>query len=132
MAQMKASAPEGLERLQKTHVELAAQAASLAAPAPLSQDELEARAQELMESLGAAEETLNAAVCEEREAREELVSLRARVAGHAEQIDKLVAELGAPAARTSAREAKLAAVNDAQIGPQCSRARRCGLARKGA
>ncbi len=67
-----------------------------------------------MESLGAAEETLNAAVCEEREAREELVSLRARVAGHAEQIDKLVGELGAPAARTSAREAKLAAVNDAQ------------------
>ena len=71
-------------------------------------------AQELLEKLGAAEETLNAAVCKEREASEELVGLRARIAGHAEQIDKLIAELGAPEARTSAREAKLAAVSDAQ------------------
>jgi DNA repair exonuclease SbcCD ATPase subunit len=115
VAQLKASAPEGLDRLQRTHAELAAQAASLDAPAPLSQDELQARAQELLESLGAAEETLNEAVRKEREAREELVGLRARIAGHAEQIDKLVAELGAPAARASARDAKLAAVNEAQM-----------------
>jgi len=115
VAQLKSSAPEGLDRLQKTHAELAAQAASLDAPAALSQDELQARAQELLESLGAAEETLNEAIRKEREAREELVGLRARIAGHAEQIDKLVAELGAPAARASARDAKLAAVNEAQM-----------------
>ena len=114
VAQLKASAPEGLDRLQRMHAELAAQAASLDAPAPLSQDEVETRAQELLEKLGAAEETLNAAACKEREASEELVGLRARIAGHAEQIDKLIAELGAPEARTSAREAKLAAVSDAQ------------------
>lgn len=115
VAQLKASAPDGLERLQRMHAELAAQAASLEAPAAQSQDELQARAQELLESLGAAEEMLNEAIRNEREAREELVGLRARIAGHAEQIDKLVAELGAPAVRTSAREAKLAAVNEAQM-----------------
>ncbi len=114
VAQLKASAPEGLDRLQRMHAELAAQAASLDAPAPLSQDEVETRAQELLEKLGAAEETLNAAVCKEREASEELVGLRARIAGYAEQIDKLIAELGAHEARTSAREAKLVAVSDAQ------------------
>ena len=58
-AQLKSSAPEGIERLQRTHAELAAQAAALGAPAATTLDELEARANELVETLGAAEEKLN-------------------------------------------------------------------------
>ncbi len=113
-AQLKSSAPEGIERLQRTHAELAAQAAALGAPAATTLDELETRANELVETLGAAEEKLNVAVRDERSANDELVSLRARVVGHAEQLASLVAELGPPEAHTLAREAKAAAVNEAQ------------------
>ena len=45
-AQLKSSAPEGIERLQRTHAELAAQAAALGAPAATTLDELETRANE--------------------------------------------------------------------------------------
>jgi energy-coupling factor transporter ATP-binding protein EcfA2 len=113
-AQLKASAPEGLERLQRTHAELAAQATALGAVSVASPDELETRGQELTEALGLAEEKLSEAAREERAAREELVGLRTRIAGHAEQIDTLLAELGTPEARTVAREQKLAAATEAQ------------------
>ena len=113
-AQLKSSAPEGIERLQRTHAELAAQAAALGAPAATTLDELETRANELVETLGAAEEKLNLAVRDERSANDGLVGLRARLAGHAEQLAGLVAELGAPEAQAAARETKAAAVNEAQ------------------
>ena len=100
-AQLKSSAPEGIERLQRTHAELAAQAAALGAPAATTLDELETRANELMETLGAAEETLNVALRDERSANDGLLGLRARVAGHAEQLASLVAELGPPEAHTA-------------------------------
>jgi hypothetical protein len=108
-AQLKARAPEGFDRLQRLHAELATQVTP-AAPEALSQDTLEARGHELMEALGAAEEKLNEATREEREVREALVGLRTRVAGHGEHIKALVDELGVPDVRTSAREAKSAAV----------------------
>ena len=113
-AQLKSSAPEGIERLQRTHAELAAQAAALGAPAAATLDELETRANELVETLGAAEEKLNLAVRDERAANDELVGLRARLAGHAEQLAGLVVELGTQEAQASARDAKAAAVNEAQ------------------
>lgn len=113
-AQLKARAPEGFDRLQRLHAELATQVAPAATPDAISQDTLEARGHELAEALGAAEEKLNEAAREEREVREALVSLRTRVAGHGEHIKALVAELGMPDVRTSAREAKAAAVAAAQ------------------
>jgi hypothetical protein len=113
-AQLKASAPDGLERLQRAHADLAAQAVSLDAISAASAEELETRAQELMESLGLAEEKLNEAVRQERAAREELVGLRTRISGHAEQINALLAELGPPEVRASARAEKLAAATEAQ------------------
>jgi energy-coupling factor transporter ATP-binding protein EcfA2 len=113
-AQLKASAPEGVERLQRTHAELAAQATALGAASVTSSDDQETRGQELTEALGLAEEKLNEAAREERTAREELVGLRTRIAGHAEQIATLLAELGPPQARNLAREQRLAAATDAQ------------------
>jgi DNA repair exonuclease SbcCD ATPase subunit len=103
-----------LERLQRTHAELAAQATALGAASVASPDELETHAQELMESLGLAEEKLNEAARQERAAREELVGLRTRIAGHVEQIATLLAELGSSEARIAAREEKLAAATEAQ------------------
>ena len=113
-ARLKSSAPEGIERLQRAHAELAAQAAALGAPAAATLDELETRANELVETLGAAEENLNLALRDEREANDELVGLRARRSGHAEQLQGLVAELGAPDAQATERGTKAAAVNEAQ------------------
>jgi uncharacterized protein YhaN len=113
-AQLKASAPEGIERLQRLHADLTAQAASLGAPVAVSLDDLAARAEELAQMLAPAEEAFNVAAREERAAAEELVGLRTRMAGNAEQIEQLIAELGAPGARSSAREQKLAAANEAQ------------------
>jgi DNA repair exonuclease SbcCD ATPase subunit len=114
MAQLKSSAPEGIERLQRTHAELATQAAALGAPAAATLDGLATRANEVMEALGAAEEKLNLALRDERAANDELVGLRARLSGHAEQLAGLVAELGAPETQAQARQAKAAAVNEAQ------------------
>ncbi|MDP1907660.1 MAG: hypothetical protein Q8K85_05135, partial [Hyphomicrobium sp.] len=113
-AQLKASAPEGIERLQRLHADLTAQAASLGAPVAVSLDDLEARAEDLGQMLAPAEEAFNVSAREERAAAEELVGLRTRMAGNAEQIEQLIAELGAREARSSAREQKLAASNEAQ------------------
>jgi hypothetical protein len=114
MAQLKSSAPEGIERLQRAHAELAAQAVALGASAAATLDELETRANEVVEALGAAEEKLNLALRDERAANDELVGLRARLAGHAEQLAGLVAELGAPETQAQARQTKADAVNEAQ------------------
>ena len=113
-AQLKASAPESMERLQRMHADLAAQTASLGAPVIVSDDDAEARALQLAETLAPAETALNEAARKERAASDELVGLRTRIAGHAEQIDRLIAELGPPAARSRAREEKLAAATEAQ------------------
>jgi len=113
-AQLKASAPEGIERLQRMHADLTEQAASLGAPVAVSQDDLEARAEELAETLGPAEQAFNDAAREERAAAEGLAGLRARIAANAEQIEQLIAELGVIEARSSARAQKLAAANEAQ------------------
>lgn len=113
-ARLKASAPEGLERLQRAHAELGAQLAAIGATAPASEEALEAHAHELMQAVGAAEEKLKACECEERAARDELADVRARASGHAERISKLTAELGVAEQRTAMRESKLVALGEAQ------------------
>ncbi|MEI9902039.1 MAG: AAA family ATPase [Hyphomicrobium sp.] len=113
-AQLKASAPEGLERLQRLHDDILEQAVSRGAPSAASLDDLETRAQELVEALGGAEEAFNAAAGEERIARDALTSLRARSEGQAEQMQRLTAELGTSHERTIARQARLDAFEDAR------------------
>ncbi|MEO8422070.1 MAG: AAA family ATPase, partial [Hyphomicrobium sp.] len=113
-AQLKASAPEGIERLQRMHTDLTAQAASLGAPLVVSEDDVEARAEELGRALAPAEEAFDEAVRLERAASDELVGLRTRIAGNAQQIEQLIAELGPPAVRIRARAEKLATANEAQ------------------
>jgi energy-coupling factor transporter ATP-binding protein EcfA2 len=111
-ARLKASAPEGIDKLRRSHGELAAQAA--AADALPSPEELEARAAEVMEALAAAETQLTEAETAERDAREELVDLRARAAGRAAEIEKLIRELGTPDARASVHAEKRVALAAAQ------------------
>jgi energy-coupling factor transporter ATP-binding protein EcfA2 len=111
-ARLKASAPEGIDKLKRTHAELAAQAA--AADVLPSPEELEARASEVMEALGAAETQLTEAETAERDTREELVDLRARATGRTAEIEKLTRELGTPDARASVYAEKRQALATAQ------------------
>jgi hypothetical protein len=111
-ARLKASAPEGIDKLKRSHAELATQAA--AADALPSPEELEARAAEVMEALGAAEAQLTEAEAAERDTREELVDLRARATGRAAEIEKLVRELGTPEARASVQAEKRVALATVQ------------------
>lgn len=109
--QIKMLAPEGIERLERTHAELSAQAATLGAIEGRStQAAIEARARDLSDALAEAEAKLAEAQCAETEAREQLVQLRTRMDGHSAQIKVLAAELGAPDARQRERETRLAAV----------------------
>jgi hypothetical protein len=111
-ARLKASAPEGVERLQRAHAELVAQAPS--SDELPSHEALEARANEVVEALAAAESDLAEAERAERETREEKAALRARAAGYAEDLAKLTSELGTAHARDGARHQKLATVEAAQ------------------
>lgn len=111
-SRLKASAPDGIERLQRAHAELAAHVATLnALPSP---EELEAHASDAAEALGAAETRLAEAEVAERELRDELTTLRTRAAGLASDIAKLTDELGAPEARASLQAEKRAAVAAAE------------------
>ena len=111
-ARLKASAPEGIDKLKRTHAELAAQA--VAADALPSPEELEARATEVTEALGAAETQLTEAETADRDTREELVDLRARATGRASEIEKLTRELGTPDVRASVHLEKRQALAAAQ------------------
>lgn len=111
-ARLKASAPEGLERLLRAHADLAAQAAS--PEAPPSPDDLELRAGEAMEALAVAETQLAEAETAERDTREELATLRARAAAYAAEIAKLSSELGTADACVIALDEKRAALGVAQ------------------
>jgi len=108
-AQLKAAAPEGLERLQRSYDDLLAQVRSLGAPETATLDDLEARGAELGDGLAAAEKTLAEAMREERAARDALADLRAHHDARAQQIEQLIATLGAPEKRTDTRREKLAA-----------------------
>jgi DNA repair exonuclease SbcCD ATPase subunit len=111
-ARLKASAPEGIDRLQRAHAELASLAAS--ADALPTAEELEARAREALEALGVAEAQLSEVEASERDVREELTTLRTRAKAYADDIDKLTRELGSPEARVGAQEEKRAGLAAAQ------------------
>lgn len=109
---LKASAPEGLDRLVRAHAELAASASGIDALPSL--EDLEARAGEAIEALGAAEAQLAEAETAERDTHKELATLRARAASCAADIARLSSELGTPDARAVALAEKRDALAAAQ------------------
>ncbi len=114
-AHLKALAPDGLERLERTHAELAALAAASSAKGDVgSQDELEVRAHDLMEDLAAAEERLAEMERTRTQALVELERLRTRTGERRTRIEALVANLGDTAVRTAKRSKAAAAAADAE------------------
>lgn len=111
-ARIKASAPDGVERLQRAHAELSASLGEIDVQS--TPEELEARANDATEALGSAEERLSEAESEERGSREELATLRAQTAGYATEIAKLSKELGTADFRSALQTEKQAAVAEAQ------------------
>ncbi len=109
---LKAFAPEGIDRLQRAHAELAALAAT--DDAPSEPDALEVRATEIVEALAAAEAEVTLAETIERDTREELAGLRARHDGCPAQIAKLTEELGASEQRAASLTERRAALAAAQ------------------
>jgi AAA domain len=98
-AQLRARAPDGLDRLEAAHADLAKRAALLG-PAPTrSQEELALRAQELDQALSDAEADLAGAVAARDETRMAEVKQRTLTAERGDHIKRLAAELGAAAAR---------------------------------
>jgi len=112
-ARLKASAKDGIASLQRAHAELAAAMAQCdALPAA---EELEVRAQETMEALGLAEESLGQAEAAERETGKQIATLRARAEGYHADVARLSAELGAPDTRAAGLAEKRAALDAAQV-----------------
>ncbi len=107
-AQVQARAPDGIERLEAAHADLAKRAALLG-PAPTrSQEELALRAQELGEALSDAEANLAGAVATRDETRMGEVKQRTLAAERGDHIKRLAADLG-DAAACKAKTDKLAA-----------------------
>ncbi len=109
---LKSSAPEGVDRLQRAQAELAAQVDGT--DALLSAEDLENRADEAMQALGAAEANLADAEATERATREELAALRSRAAGYAADLAKLSAEFGDEDARALVLNEQGEALSSAQ------------------
>lgn len=115
IVQLKTLAPEGIERLERAHAELSAQAAAFGGiQGENTQAEIETRALELTVALAEAEMKLAEAQRADTEVREQLVQLHARIDGHSAQIKVLADELGAPDVRQRERETRLAAVAAAE------------------
>jgi DNA repair exonuclease SbcCD ATPase subunit len=112
-AQLRARAPDGLERLEAVHAELAKRTALLG-PAPIrSQEEQALRAQDLGEALSAAEADLAGAVAARDETRIAEVKQRALAAERGDHIKRLAAELGDAAARKAKLDKLAAALTEA-------------------
>ncbi len=105
-AQLKALAPDGVERLERMHAELAPRSAADASEEALA--ELDARALDLMEAFAAAESQLEDAARAHAEAREALVQMRTRAEERRQRIEALTASLGDGATRTTTRAKAMA------------------------
>ena len=118
-AELRAVAPEGVDRLERTHDDWAAEASRLAEKAGVGADLAhepfdESGAEELTRALDAAEDRLAAAEKAEKQASSALSVLRERLAGASDRAAKLTEALGAPDTREIARNEYVAAVGVAQ------------------
>ncbi len=117
-AELKAIAPEGVDRLERTHDDWAAEASRLAEKAGIGTDGMrecpEEGAEELMHALDAAEDRLAAAEKAEKQAGSHLSVLRERLAGASDRALKLTEVLGTPAARQIALNEYRASLEAAQ------------------
>lgn len=113
-AQLKAVAPQGLERLQRAHDDICAQATALGAAQASSQEDVELRAEELTHALESAEQALSDAMRDERRSSEALATNAARSEEQGRRIAQLMQEVGAPEQRARTRAAKLAAFEAAR------------------
>jgi AAA domain len=107
-AQLQAGAPDGLERLEGVHADLARRAALLGPPPTRTPEALASRAQELGDALTNAEAELSASIAARDETRMIEVQLRERRAERGAHIKRLAADLGDASTR-KARMDKLAA-----------------------
>ena len=107
-ARLNALAPDGLDRLEEAHADLAARAARLGPPPTRTQAEIGPRVHGLDEALTDAEADLAGAVAARDEVRMQHVQARALSAERGAQIKALAADLGDAVAR-KARKEKLAA-----------------------
>jgi len=115
-ANLRALAPEGLERLQRLHDDVAAQLKSAGGAAADTQDDLAERLLTLTDELAAAEEELAIAISARDEVRMDRAQLRTLVGEQKTRIAQLtdaLGDAGARAARKSEIEEKLAAAQSA-------------------
>ena len=112
-ARLKTLAPDGLERLERAHAELAAQSQGAEAP-DRTQEELEVVARELLQEMSAAETRLAEATAAHTNAREALMQVAARSDARRAQIEALAASLGDEAARLARREKAAAMLAEAE------------------
>jgi hypothetical protein len=98
-AQVEARAPDGLERLEALHADLARRATLLGPPPTHSVEELAARAQERGDALTAAEADLAASVVARDDTRMLEVQLRERAAERGAHVRRLAADLGDASSR---------------------------------
>ncbi|HWK39301.1 MAG TPA: AAA family ATPase, partial [Hyphomicrobium sp.] len=116
--QLKAVAPEGVDRLERTHDDWAAEASRLAERAAIGADGAhepsEESAEDLVHALHAAEDRLAAAEKAEKRASSALSVLRERLAGASDRAAKLTETLGPPAAREIARNEYVTSLEAAQ------------------
>ncbi len=110
---LKRAAPDGIERLERTHAQLAEAASKGDAPTR-TREELEAAGHELQGRLDDAEAQLSETAKAYAQARETLVQMQTRAEQRRERIEALAANLGDAAARNSAQEKQGAAVAEAE------------------
>ena len=112
-AQLRERAPDGVERLEAAHAELARRAALLG-PAPKQDREaMDLRILELTEARANAEEDFDATSARRNDVGKQEVQLRTRAAERAAHIEQLAAELGDLAARKARLEKLTMAIAEA-------------------
>lgn len=109
---LKSAAPEGVERLQRAHAQLAEAVPTGDAPRR-TPEELEDAGAELHEQLGEADTQLNETAQAHAQVREALVQLKTQVEGRRQRMAALTASLGDARARKAALEQQSAAVAEA-------------------
>lgn len=113
-ANLRALAPDGVERLQKVHDDLAGQLRSAGGVSADTQEDLAERVQTLKQDLETSEEDLVLAVSARDELRVEHAKLRERVGQQKTRIGQLTGALGEASAREARRTELSAKLTEAQ------------------